>query len=293
MLSVKQKIFDCHGEATFLVTLLLVLFITTVGLGGYFYYAKEKITQQYLEKVDTLNKRIVSLSEHCRKRDIENNELADALDLSEKNMEAYQKRYALNNELQAELDTIKSMLNKQFVSMNELLIQGFETVDVFQTGFDSRLEEHLTTNRKEMSHLVQEGQRNLEKIAQKADVELKKLIVSPDYAHEKLQAQEGQSVAKINPYKSTQDVILSHQRHWKKPEKKLMVMNINHEHQFFVINHGMIDGVKVGNTVRVIRDSQPIAAAIITEVRELVSLAKIREIFTDNFVEEGDLIQFN
>jgi len=267
---------------------LLLLFVSSIGVCVYFYFAKEHMVKLHFEKVDTLNQKIITLSEHIKEKDIENQDLKNSLTLAEKELTDIKNKVETEKDLLQNLTEIKTVLNQQFLQVNDSLSAGFSKLDTFSMKFDSRIEDYLNKNKKEMTTMLKDA-------GTSDAVELPKVIVKPEevpsatITEVKTASQEEPAVVygKVNP--AVAETVVSDGE--QKESKEIKVMKVNQKHAFFVINKGMIDGIKIGARLDVFRYDVKIADALITEVRELVSLAKIEKQYEGHFVEEGDSVR--
>ncbi len=270
----RKRQLHCAGQATFLIIVLLILFLSAVGVSGYFYYIKEKMVERYLSKVDTLNKKIITLNEYTKELDIENKELQNHLIDKKSELEEYKLKHAEQEGLMRQMAEIKIMLDEQFVRVSDSLSDGFEKLDGFTRTFDARFENYAQQNKDELSQLFAAKETKREKYQRQADVELSKLVVRP--------TRRAGTPPIFNEAITAPKPL---------PPKQLKVMKVNLQHRFFVINEGLIDGIKTGSAVEVSRGATKVADAIITEVRELVSLAKIEQYYDGHFIQEGDSVR--
>jgi hypothetical protein len=281
-----RKRCHCDGQATFFIIVLLLLFVSSIGVCVYFYFAKEHMVTLHFEKVDALNQKIIALSEHIKEKDIENKDLKNSLVLTEKELADVKSKIQAEKDLLQNLTEIKNILDQQFLQVNDSLSSGFNKLDTFSLKFDSKIEDYLNKNKKELSTILKD------EIKTDA-VELPKVVVKPEdipapamtEAKAPLAAEPAVIYGQVNP---TNDSAQPGEA-GPKDSKEIKVMKVNQKHAFLVINKGMIDGVKVGTRLDVYRHDVKIADALITEVRELVSLAKIEKQYEGHFIEEGDI----
>ncbi|MFC1808597.1 hypothetical protein ACFL3D_00555 [Candidatus Omnitrophota bacterium] len=279
-----RKRFHYDGQSTFFIVVLLLLFVSSVGVCAYFYFAKEHMVQLHFEKVDTLNKKIITLSEYIKEKDIANKDLKNSLTIAERTLTDYKNKNKEAMDLVKQLSEIKTMLNQQFLQVNDSLAAGFSKIDTFSLAFDSKIKDQLSKNKKELTTFLKEEKAS-------GAVELPKLVVkaeksvSNNTAPQVTKQDPDVKHGKINPTitpPALQD----------ENKKVIKVMKVNQKHGFFVINKGMIDGVKVGSPIEIYRHDVKIADALISEVRELVSLGKIEKQHEGHFIEEGDSVNF-
>ena len=68
------------------------------------------------------------------------------------------------------------------------------------------------------------------------------------------------------------------------------IMSINREHNFVVVNKGLVDGIKTGDIFGAYRDGQKIATIRVSEIRDFVSLGLIKELKKGFTLREGDAL---
>lgn len=302
MFTNSKKYANNNGQTTFFIIILLILFISALGASVYFYYAKEKIMQFHLEKVEALNQKIITLSEYAKKREVESKESKNLLENTEKEFAEYKQKYTLQQDMVSQLVAIKQTLQEQFSSVNAAITSGFSSVNDFTMVFDSKLEDYLTRSKKELSKLmgdtpaaapdtvvsekVTRQERKAITSQQQAEVELSKLVVMGKDTKDDI---EDMPVK----YGQVNKSVVSGIKQVKSDQSDIKVMKVNQAHKFIVLNKGMIDGIKIGTVVDIMRNNSKIGRALINEVRELVSLAKIEEQYDGHFIEAGDMVQLN
>ena len=286
------------GQTTFIIILLLIFLIGSIGAAVFFYAGREQTLKMHLNKVDLLNKKIIRLSEYVKKRDIENKELHLTINKYKTELkELKQKKLEKQNVLQ-ELSSIKSTLDNEFTNVNESLSLSLDKIDTFSRFFDAKIEDYLAKNKKAINQLIKE--KTSERSGQTSGVELEEVVVTPE--QDSYRGRNGEKSAKnienktvkygqVNKTESAEEDKRIQQLK-KKAREKVKVMKVNQKHNFIVINKGMIDGVNVGTSIAAYRRDIKIGNAIITEVRELVSLAKIENQYDQHFIEEGDTVIF-
>ncbi len=280
-----RKRCHCDGQATFFIIVLLLLFVSSIGVCVYFYFAKEHMVRLHFEKVDALNQKIIALSEHIKEKDVENKDLKNSLVLSEKELADIKSKIQAEKDLLQNLAEIKNILDQQFLQVNDSLVSGFNKLDTFSMNFDSKIEDYLSKNKKEFSTILKDDRKD-------DVVELPKVVVKPEDLQTSVKPEEkalpiaepAVVYGKVNPAQESLPAETA-----PKGSKEIKVMKVNQKHAFLVVNKGMIDGVKVGTRLDIYRHDVKIADALITEVRELVSLAKIEKQHEGHFVEEGDI----
>ena len=67
-------------------------------------------------------------------------------------------------------------------------------------------------------------------------------------------------------------------------------MSVNHEHNFVVLNKGLVDGIQVNEVYTIVRGAEKIAKIKISEIRDFVSLGIVQGKDMHKVIKEGDKI---
>ena len=285
--------FSSRAQAMFPIILLLILFVSASVIAGYFYYTRDALMKLHTEKVETLNKKIISLSENIRKRELANRDLEHTVETYKTQIEHFQQKQIEQETIIKQLTDMRAALTEQLTKLQTSLTSGLSKLDDFSLTVDSKLNDYLSQNTKEITRVLSESEKKQprEKPAAAEGVELPTVVVTS--GNEPSAAGTGGQENAALPRNETKpvDSVPKTKPRMVKETPEIKVMKVDQKHNFLIINKGMIDGMKVNTPIDVYRKDIKIGTALITEVRELLSLAMINEQYDGHFIEEGDLVR--
>ena len=259
------------------VWIIIVLCIASmIGISGLLYWEKEKITQQYFSEMEKAQIEKNTLREQVHKEQKEKEKNVQALrNLELKYNELQQKHTKLENEYKDALN-IKQFVADKFIEYTTVTKDGWRRFEDLSNKFNKQ----IATFSEISSHLFPQFQERIKDQALSSpqaqstpnSIELPTVIVKDI----------GKEIQKEDalPERTVQSE--------RAPMHSVQIMSINREHNFVVINKGIVDGIDMDDVFTVKRDQQVVATIKVKEVRDFVSLALIQEMYKGLSLREGD-----
>jgi len=249
---------DLRGSV--FASIVVVLFILTmIGMSGVLYWEKEKITQQYVSKTDSLQKEKILLKEQIFKLEKEKDKsvyTAEALQIKCDELLAEKETTVKNNAL---IEGLQKVIVDEFNGIKQQNATGWSKVDVLNRKLD-RLD------MSSVSAAVKAKATSSRDKDKTADADIPPVVVTNS----------------SNPSGGSDDVY--------NKNKYMHIVSVNREHNFAVINKGLVDGVQIGEQFVVMRDDTAVATLEISELRDFVSLGIIKGQSGDTNIGEGDTV---
>lgn len=241
--------------------IVVILFILTlIVTSGALYLEKNKIVEQYYAEKDRLEKEKNSLKEKIFKEEKQREEKEkDLFNLKNQYAELEEKFKQLENDYK-EAVNLKDFFNSKFVELINNSRLNWSRID----GLTDKLDEKM--NR--FTNVLQDQKQNSQKKQNESDsVELPTVIVKDPQQIKNTENNEKDS---------------------EKKKINAEIMSINPQHNFVVINKGVIDGVSIGDVFEITRNGEQIALMTISELRDFVSLGIIKDLRGGVRLQEGD-----
>lgn len=257
-----------NREGNIFASIIFVLFILTLIFASVaLYVEKEKVIDQYFADKDRLEQEKEELKEKIYKekkdREKKDQELFSLktryaeLEARYNQLESnYREALDLKQFLAEKLADIARQSKEKLSRLDRLHIRLDEAIDYFSSG--------------EIKAKQKNDKRGPAKKTPEGEIELPTVVVSND-----------KEVSQLNTKDS------------KTAEKKLFeaqIMSINPQHNFAVINKGVVDGVEVGNEYKIIHAGEKIAVLKISELRDFVALGMIKDLRGGVRINVGDKV---
>lgn len=250
-----------------IVVILCVLML--IGLSGALYWEKERVTQEFLADKEALQKDAQAIKEQLFRLQKEKEKSEQALLESEKKVLIAKEQYEkLENQYNEALSLKQFLVEKlQEITSNTML--GVKKIEAMSSKVDSQFARLSRLNSTDKDRATLFGNKG-----KKEDtIELPPVVIS-----------EKKEAPVVGKKKDENEV--THK------VKDILVMSINAEHDFVVVNKGLVDGIKIGQRFMIMRETQNIAKVTITEMRDFVSLGTIEEITGGMSIREGDRLTY-
>jgi phage shock protein A len=277
MKQTKQSLLFGKKGNVFGAIVVILFIITLLGMSGLLYWEKEKIAQQFVSEIKQAEQEQKVLKEELYKKDISLEKALQKLDDIEKQYTEIQSKYKeLEKQYTSALD-LRSYISQQFETFSSAHTEKWKNFEIVTDKFDRQLGQLSSVSNSLLQKVKQEPRKAIPKKSEKGVVDLPPVVVK-DTSPTK--AESSNPVSSEAPSIPATTILQDAQ-----------VMSVNHEHNFVVLNKGLVDGVRVGATYAITRGTKKIAEIRISEIRDFVSLGIIQQDTTSDIIKAGDKIE--
>jgi len=267
-----NMIFRKNGNVFGAIVVILFI-ITLIGMSGLLYWEKEKISQQYVLEMEKAEHEQKVLKEDLYKKNISLETTNQKLEDIEKQYKEIQKKYkSLEKDYAGALD-IRTYISQQFEQFLTKNAQRWQNFEALTEKLDKQLGQLSTTSNQERKKKI--SKKGID--PEKGVIEIPAVIVKEAKKVSDPVITEKQPEVTI----ATPPSIL----------QNAQVMSVNHEHNFVVLNKGLVDGIRVGSLYKITRAGVRIASIRISEIRDFVALGIIQDASKAGLIKAGDKIE--
>lgn len=254
-----QNEFLPQNRGSVFTAIVVILFIVTlIGLCGLLYWEKEKVTQTLTSEVEGLQQERKTLKESIRKVENEKEKaILTARELEIKYLALDENYRKLEKNFQESLQ-LKEFMMKQFTEYTAISKQGWAKIENLTSKLGEQLSEGAIT-------------------INDSDVQLPPVVVKKK---DKIEVKQKEEEPKEEIVPTVARKIASAQ-----------IMSINHDHNFVVINKGLVDGLRIGDMFEATKKGKQVATIKISEIRDFVSLGLVLEKDATALLKEGDVVK--
>ena len=246
-------------DGNIFVSIIIILFILSLlGLSGLLYWEKDKVSQKYMQLMEKSEAEKRELKDKIYKVKIENEKnLQKVTNLESKIKETktsyenlkieYKKFTELKSFIEEKFSTLSSnteATEKALQNVANKLEQGVAQLNAFNAKFSKQIKTKSKTSKKKKKKSILAG-------------DSIPAVVVKDNGNK-------QVISKGTTTINTADRPILN-----KPQ----LMSINREHNFVIVNKGVVDGLKVDDVFIVLRNNEEIGQVKVSEIRDFVSLA--------------------
>jgi len=269
-------IFQKNGNVFGAIVVILFI-ITLIGMSGLLYWEKEKVSQQYVTAMEKAEHEQKTLREALNKKELSLEKTSQRLKTIEKQYEEIQAKHkTLEKDYASALD-IRTYISQQFEQFATKNTQRWEAFDSLTEKFGKELSRLSVANTKLLKDDNKKSSKKRSASLEKGVIEIPTVVVKDG---EKSTRSGAASQFSGGPRTVDPSSIL----------KNAQVMSINREHNFVVLNKGLVDGVDAGDQYIITRAGIRIATIKISEIRDFVSLGLVQEPTKTRLIQEGDKI---
>jgi hypothetical protein len=274
----KKKAFHpLNAQGNIFGSIVVLLFIITlIGMSALLYWEKEKLSQSYGLEREAAQKEQKIIKEELYKKTIDLEKATEKIILVEKQYSDIDARYKKLEQDYAAMVDSRKFIAEQFTQLQKENGKYFENITLLTNKLDKQIEQLSTVS----NDLAEESKKKAKGgfLSRKEEVEIPAVVIKDDT---KIRTPEPTPVPS-----PSEDAISASPRLLQDAQ----VMSVNQEHNFVVLNKGLVDGIKVGELYSINRASKEIARMKISEIRDFVSLGIIEKDYQINVVKEGDKI---
>lgn len=258
--------------------IVVILFIITLlGMSGLLYWEKEKISQQFVSEIQKAEHEQKVLKEELYKKDIALEKATQKLEDIEKQYSEIQSQYKELDKKYTDALAIKKYISQQFETFSSANMEKWKNFESLTEKFDQQLGQLSSVSNTLLQKTKKIPVANAPRKTNKDTIDIPAVVVK-DSANVK---EETKSESSPAPSPAPPSTIL----------QDAQVMSVNHEHNFVVLNKGLVDGVRVGATYIITRNTKKIAEIKISEIRDFVSLGIIQKDTASDIIKAGDKIE--
>lgn len=240
-------------------------------MNGALYWEKGKITQKYFVAMQEAEREKHSLKEQIYKGQKEKEKSVQTVAQLEKEYSALKDQYEkVEGRYDGAID-LKNFLETKFTEIANAAADGRGKIDTISKQLDKQLAELSEINAFFGEGRTKSKTRSYARSSAADSVNLPPVVVK----EKKEKTGEGKEETLEDERQET---------------NATQIMSVNEEHNFVVINKGLVDGIAVGKVFNVKRQGQDIGVVAISEARDFVALGIIKKVKKGFFIQEGDIL---
>ena len=245
--------------------IVIVLFIVTmIGMSGVLYWEKEKVLQSFVAEVEKTQNLMLELKGKKHEIERENSKKEQEINVLKAKIEELQIEKKEGEETNSKILELKQFVSDKIDGLDNSSKSGVGKIDILSQKMD-----------KQISLLS-----SVQGLLFRSKGEKKKgrnEIVLPSVVVKEKASKTGKRKTKKEETKV-------------KKLRDVQVMSVNKEHNFVVVNKGMVDGIEIGTRFTVFQNKKVIATIKIAEIRDFVSLGNIQDIQSGFEIKGGDTL---